>query len=77
MKWLEATIDVILLVFGHLVAQPVSILPIQAQERARSVELIRCEIVANGRKPLVQFFPIAPVPSVSETTEPLITMRLC
>jgi hypothetical protein len=45
-------------------------LPIQPQERARSVELIRGEILANGRKPLAQFFPIAPVPSVSETAEP-------
>ena len=54
----------------------VTILPIEPEQRARRFELIRCQISANGRKPLAQFFPIASVPAVPETTEPLIAVRL-
>ena len=55
---------------------PIAILPIQPQQRARSFELIRRQIPANGGERLAQFFPIPPVPSIPETAEPLITMRL-
>src|SRR5579883_976554 len=37
---------------------------------------MRCQIAANGRESLTQFFPVAPVPSVSEIAEPLRAMRL-
>ena len=54
----------------------VAILPVEPEQRARSFELISRQIPTNGRKSLVQFFPISPVPTIAETAEPLITMRL-
>jgi hypothetical protein len=55
---------------------PIAILPIEAQQHARSFELIRRQIPADGHKSLAQFFLISPIPAVAETAEPLITVRL-
>lgn len=55
---------------------PIAILPIQPQQCVRSFQLIRCQLPANGRKPLAQFFPIAPVATVAETAEPLVAVCL-
>jgi hypothetical protein len=36
----------------------------------------RVAIPANGSKPLTQFFPISPIPTVAKRAEPLIAMGL-
>ena len=47
-----------------------AILAKDMQQRARRVELRRCEIATNGGEPLAQFLPISSVPAVPETAEP-------
>jgi hypothetical protein len=51
-------------------------LPIQPQKSAFLWKVVGRQIPTNGGEPLAQFFPIAPVPAVAETAEPLITVRL-
>src|SRR5258708_39734152 len=56
--------------------RPIAILPIEAQQGAFLRKLVGSQIPANGGTRLAQFFPIAPVSAVAETTEPLRTVRL-
>src|SRR5260370_19550732 len=37
---------------------------------------MRCQIPANGRKPLTQFVPIAPIPTIAKRAEPVGAMGL-
>ena len=52
------------------------ILPVKPEQRARRFELMRREIATDSCQPLAQFLPVASVPSVAETAEPLIAVRL-
>lgn len=62
---------------GHIGKhRPIPVLAIQPEQRMRSVELIRRQILTNGRQPLAQFFARAPVATVAEIAEPLVTVRL-
>jgi hypothetical protein len=54
----------------------IAVLPVEPEQRAFLWKLMSRQIPANGRERLAQFLSIAPVPSVPETAEPLITMRL-
>ncbi len=54
--------------------RPIPILAIEAEQRAFLWELMGSQIPANGRDPLAQFLPVASVPTVAETAEPLITV---
>ncbi len=53
-----------------------AILAVEPQQRARRFELIRREIATNGCKSLAQFLPVASVPAVAKTAEPVIAVRL-
>jgi hypothetical protein len=55
---------------------PIPILSVEPQQGAFLWEPIGSQILTNGRKPLAQFLPIAPVSPTPETAEPLIAMRL-
>ena len=55
---------------------PVAILPVKAQQGAFLRQGVDSQIPTNRGEPLAQFFPIAPVPTVAETAEPLIPVRL-
>jgi hypothetical protein len=56
--------------------RPVAILSIEPQQRAFLWKVVGRQIPTNRGDPFAQFFPIAPVPSVPETAEPLITVCL-
>lgn len=49
---------------------------IEPEQRARSVEVIRRQILANGHESLTQFFPIASIPAVAKRAEPGVAMGL-
>jgi len=48
----------------------IAVLPIEPEQCAFLWKLMSCQIPANGRKPLAQFFPVSPIAPGAETAEP-------
>src|SRR6266566_1302668 len=53
-----------------------AILPVESEQRVLREELVRCEIATDSCQSLAQFLAVASVPSVAETAEPLVVVRL-
>ncbi len=53
-----------------------AILAVESEQGTRGFELVRGEVARDRRKALAQFYTILPVPAVSKTAEPVITVGL-